>query len=136
MVIRCPLLADNGKKRKASKADNGKKRKASSDNSNSTPKAIKVSDAKFVAVIESAHAENEKQRWKEEHKRLFDAIAKHPELLWVMVCAMDRNFRAMVEVKEIHRNVKSCGGSAGLPDYVKVRQLTLALNENGRALTI
>ena len=42
---------------------------------------------------------------------------------------MDRNFRAMVEVKEIHRNVKSCGGSAGLPDYVKVRQLTLALNE-------
>ena len=54
-------LADNGKKRKASKADNGKKRKASSDNSNSTPKAIKVSDAKFVAVIESAHAENEKK---------------------------------------------------------------------------
>ena len=38
----------------SSLVDNGKKRKAS--------KASKVSDAKFVAVIESAHAENEKKR--------------------------------------------------------------------------
>ena len=46
---------------KKPEADNGKKRKGSSPNDNSVaPKKMKVSGAKFAAVIESARADNEK----------------------------------------------------------------------------